>query len=217
MVDFAARRTIMVDTQVRPSDVTRYPIIDAMLRVPRELYVPDAARATAYAEQNIPLDEGRVVLAPRTFAKMLEAANIGNADVVLDLGCGLGYSTAVLAQMAQAVVAVEPDETRAQEAQQILSGEGVDNAAVMARPLAEGAPQADPYDAIVVEGAVETWPEALSDQLREGGRAVALFSEGRLCTARIGWKENGRMIWRDLFAAGAPVLEGFARKMEFAL
>lgn len=217
MADFATRRTIMVDTQVRPSDVTEYPIIQAMLTIPRETYVPDALRAVAYAEQNVPLPGGGVILAPRTFAKMLEAANIAASDVVLDLGCGLGYSTAVLAHMAQAVVALEANPELAEEAQQILSGEGVDNAAVICAPLTEGAAGSGPYDVIICQGALEHWPDALNDQLREGGRALALWSEGTLCRAKVGLKQGGRLIWRDLFAASAPVLDGFARSREFAL
>lgn len=217
MADYASCRTTMVDTQVRPSDVTKFPIIDAMLRVQRELYVPDGQRAVAYSEGDIELGEGRVVLAPRTFAKMLEASGIGAQDVVLDLGCGLGYSTAVLARMARAVVAVEPNEAWAEEAQRCLSEQGADDAAVLAKPLADGAPQTDPYDAIIVQGGIQQWPDALTAQLREGGHVVAIWCEGRLGTARLGRKLDGAIIWRDVFNVWAPVLPGFEKQTEFAL
>ncbi|MBO6854062.1 MAG: hypothetical protein JJ872_09895 [Marivivens sp.] len=113
MADYEARRTMMVDTQIRPSDVTKFPIIDAMLSVPRERFVPDDLREAAYVGENIVLSEGRVLLEPRTFAKMLDALDIQPNESVLDIGCGLGYSAAVLAKLAGFVVAVEQDEQQA--------------------------------------------------------------------------------------------------------
>ena len=107
MPDFAARRTMMVDTQVRPNDVTKFPIIEAMLAVPREAYVPDARREAAYVGENLDLGQGRWLLEPRNFAKMLDALDIQPGDLVLDIGAGMGYSSAVLARMAKAVVALE--------------------------------------------------------------------------------------------------------------
>lgn len=207
----------MVDTQVRPSDVTKFPIIDAMLSVPRELYVPADKREAAYVGENLSLGGNRVVLEPRTFAKMLDALDIQPDEVVLDLGCGLGYSTAVLARLAEFVVAVEEDETRADEAQAALSENGVDNAAVTTGPLADGAAKSGPYDVIIVEGAVEHLPPALLDQLLDGGRICVLFAEGALGTVRVGYKIDGRMNWRYAFNAGAPVLSGFEKHSAFTL
>ncbi|MBK1635249.1 protein-L-isoaspartate O-methyltransferase family protein [Rhodovulum adriaticum] len=215
MPDFDARRVIMVDTQVRPSDVTRLPIIEAMLAVPREEYVPAALREAAYLGENLPLAEGRTVLEPRTFAKMLEAIDPAPGDLVLDLGCGLGYSAAVMARMADAVVAVEEDAAMAREAQATLAEHGVDNVAVEHAALAEGAPRHGPYDAIVVEGAVEEIPAALTDQLAEEGRIVALFAVPGGGEVRLGHKVEGAVSWRFLFNAGAPVLPGFARAPAF--
>ncbi len=207
---------MMVDTQVRPSDVTQFPIIDAMLSVPRERYVPEAAEEAAYMGEHIPLGHGRVILDPRTLAKMLEELRLDLADVVLDLGCGLGYSTAVIARMADAVVAIEPDEARAEEAQKILSTEGVDNAAVISGPLAEGHAKSGPYDAIILQGAVQSVPDALTDQLKDGGRIAAIFMDGALGTVKIGHRIDGRMSWAFAFNAGAPVLEGFEKEVAFA-
>jgi protein-L-isoaspartate(D-aspartate) O-methyltransferase len=217
VADFSTRRTMMVDTQVRPSDVTKFPIIDAMLSVPREDYVPTAKREAAYIGDNVDLGGGRTLLEPRTFAKMLDALNVQPAEVVLDVACGLGYSTAVLSRLADFVVAVEDDEARAEEAQSILSEHGVDNAAVIAGVLAEGAAKSGPYDVILLEGAVEEIPVALLDQLKDGGRIGCLMTAGKLEVARVGQKIDGRMNWRDVFHAGAPVLKGFAKKAAFAL
>jgi protein-L-isoaspartate(D-aspartate) O-methyltransferase len=217
MSDFASRRVMMVDTQVRPSDVTKFPIIDAMLTVPRELYVPDSLREAAYVGENLPLGGGRVLLEARTLAKLLDALDLRPGEMILDLGCGLGYSAAVMARLAGTVVAVEDDERMAAEAQRLLSEEGVDNALVLAGPAAAGAAKHAPYDAIIVQGGVETVPDALLDQLKEGGRIGAIFMEGPFGTAKIGYKSGGQVTWRPVFNASAPVLEGFARTRAFAL
>jgi len=205
----------MVDTQVRPSDVTKFPIIEALLHIPREDYVPDDKRDAAYVGENIAIGEGRVLLEPRTLAKMLDALDVQPGDVVLDLGCGLGYSTAVLAQLADFVVAVEDDAARAEEAQQNLSSHGVDNAAVFEAPLTEGAAKNGPYDVIILQGAVETIPDTLLDQIKEGGRIAAIFAEGALGEVRIGRKIDGTLNWRMSFNAGAPVLPGFVKDAAF--
>lgn len=217
VADYATRRTMMVDTQVRPSDVTKFPIIDAMLHVARENFVPQSLREAAYVGENLEIGGGRVVLEPRTLAKMLDALDVQPGEVVLDIGCGLGYSTAVLARLCDFVVAVEDDAPRAEEAQSLLSEAGVDNAAVMAGPLADGSAKSGPYDAIILQGAVEEFPEPLLAQLKSGGRVAAIFVQGALGVVRIGYKAGDRMTWRDAFNAGAPVLQGFARSRAFSL
>ena len=217
MTDYASRRTMMVDTQVRPSDVTKFPIIDAMLSVPREAFVPDGKREAAYIGENLDIGGGRVLLEPRTLAKMIDALAIQPGYVVLDVACGLGYSTAVLSRMCDFVVAIEDDEARAEEAQSILSGQGADNAAVMFGPLAEGAAKSGPYDVIILQGGAEQVPAALLDQLREGGRIAAVFAEGTLGVVRIGHKIDGVVNWRFSFNASAPVLNGFEKHRAFAL
>jgi protein-L-isoaspartate(D-aspartate) O-methyltransferase len=214
---YTQRRTVMVDTQVRPSDVTKFPIIDAMLNVPRELYVPAEMREAAYSGENVDLGRGRVVLEPRTFAKLLDGLSVQSHELALDVGCGLGYSTAVLSRLAEAVVALEEDADMAREAQSILSAEGVDNAAVIEGTLADGAAKHGPYDVIMIEGAVEDLPEGFADQLKEGGRIGCVFMEGALGVARIGYKTDGNISWRYAFNAGAPVLPGFAAKHAFVL
>lgn len=216
MIDFAARREMMVDTQVRPSDVTKFPIIDAMLRVPRERFVPQALIEAAYVGENLDLGGGRVLLEPRTLAKILDTLNLQPTDLVLDIGCALGYSSAVIARMAEAVVAVEEDAAMAAEAQATLAEQGADNVAVVEAPLAGGAPQHGPYDAIIVEGGVEVIGDAILAQLKDGGRIAAPFNEARLGVVRIGYKVDGEVSWRYAFNAGAPVLPGFEQPAQFA-
>lgn len=217
MPDFTQLRTTMVDTQVRPSDVTKFPIIEAMLTVPRENFVPEEKRAAAYVGDHVDLGNGRVVLDPRILAKMLDALNIENDELVLDLGCGLGYSSAVIARMAQAVVAVEEDEALAEEAAKALVANGSDNVILETGPIAKGEPQHGPYDVVIVQGGVEKMPEDILSQVKEKGRICAIFIDGALGIVRIGYKIDGEITWRMVFNATAPVLPGFEKRAEFAL
>ena len=215
MPDYAARRTLMVDTQVRPSDVTKFPIIDAMLRVPRERFVPAGREEAAYVGEHLPLASERVLLEPRTFAKMLDALLLAPEHVVLDVGCGLGYSAAVVARLAEAVVAVEDSAERVAEAERLLADTNADNVAVVEAPLAEGAAKHGPYDVILVQGGVEAIPDTLTAQLNDGGRIVAIFETGKLGTVRVGHYINGEVSWRYAFNADAPLLTGFERARDF--
>ena len=217
MSEFDMRRRMMVDTQIRPSDVTKFPIIDAMLAVPREVFVPQAQREAAYADQNITLGPDRVVFEPRTLAKMLDAVNVQGDEMVLDIGAGLGYSSAVVARMAEAVIAVEEDDTLANEAQSILADLGADNVVVHAGDLTAGAAEHGPYDVIILQGGVEEFPQALEEQLKDGGRVACLFMTGTLGEMRLGYKSDGILSWRFSFNAGAPVLPGFKMERKFAL
>lgn len=217
MADYAQRRTTMVDTQVRPSDVTKFPIIEAMLRIPRELFVPAEKREAAYVGENVDLGGGRVVLDPRTLAKMLEAVNIQPDELVLDIGPGYGYSTALAAHLAEAVVGLEEDHDFAAEAERALAEAGADNAAIVEGPLADGAAKHGPYDVIMLQGAVQHLPQTITDQLKDGGRIVAIFQEGALGVVRVGYRIDGQMTWRFAFNAGAPVLPGFEANRAFVL
>lgn len=217
MIDFAQRRTMMVDTQVRPSDVTKFPIIDAMLDTPREAFVPEALREAAYIGENLDLGGGRTLLEPRTLAKMIDALAIEPTDIVLDVACGLGYSTAIAAQLAEFAVGVESDEARASEAQSILSEQGIDNAAIIAGDLSAGAAKSGPYDIIMIQGAVEVVSFDISDQLKEGGKIAAIFAEGALGVVRIGHKHDGEVTWRFAFNASAPLLAEFDKTDGFVL
>lgn len=216
MTEFTAARHAMVDCQVRPSDVTQYGIIDAMLWAPREAFVPKALREIAYAESEIALGAGRVLLAPRTFGKMLEAASITDDDLVLDIAPGTGYSTAVISRLAAAVVAIEPSESMQATASDVLADLEVDNAIISTGEPAAGDAAHGPYDVILINGAVETVPAALTDQLKDGGRLVALFMDGAIGQCRVLVRAGGIVSTRYVFDATAPVLNGFERTREFA-
>ncbi len=217
MASYDKLRRMMVDTQVRPADVTNFTVIDAMLNVPRERFVPEGWREAAYVGENVPLAPGRVLFDPRTIAKMLDAAEILPTDVVLDVGGGLGYTAALLSRLAEAVVVLEEDPSLAHEAEQLLAAEAADNAVVIEGPLAEGAARHGPYDVVLIEGAVEELPDTFADQLVDGGRIACVFMEGELGVVRLGIKADGALSWRFAFNAGAPVLPGFRRQRSFSL
>lgn len=217
MTDYTHRRTMMVDTQVRPSDVTKFPIIDAMLSVPREAFVPQSMREVAYVGECIELGNNRVVLEPRTLAKMLDALDIQPDELVLDIGSALGYSAAVIACMAEAVIALEDDASMTSDAQENLLENGADNVVCETGTLAQGAAAHGPYDVVLLQGAVEELPDAIVDQVKEGGRIACIFADGALGTVKVGYKLEGKMNWRFAFNANAPVLPGFEREAAFAL
>ena len=148
---------------------------------------------------------------------MLDALDLQKTDLVLDIGAGLGYSSAVMARMSEAVVALEDTPERIAEAQDALIEAEAYNVILQQGHLAEGAAQHGPYDVIVIEGAVEIVPPEVEAQLKEGGRIACIFSDAALGTAKIGYKLNGRVTWRALFNAGAPLLPGFQAARDFAL
>jgi len=205
----------MVDCQVRPSDVTRFSVIDAMLWAPREQFVPRAQRPVAYADAQIPLAQGRALLDARTFAKIIDAAAIGRDDLVLDVGAALGYSSVVVARMAAAVVALEQDEGMSAHLQSALTELEVDNVVVETAPLVDGAPGSGPYDVILVEGAVSAPPTGLLNQLKVGGRLTAIVQDGPLGQARLFIRTEGGFSSRRLFDATAPLLPGFEPQPAF--
>ena len=207
----------MVDTQIRPSDVTKFPIIEAFLSVPREKFVPDGKREAAYIGENFKIGQSRVILEPRTLAKLLDALDIRNDELVLDIGPGLGYSSAVISPMAEVVIAVEDDSSMAIEAEEILTEVGADNVVIQIGKLEDGAPEHGPYDVIILQGGVEKIPSSILKQLKNGGRVGAIFVEEGLGTAKIGFKLNDKINWRYSFNAAAPVLPGFFKQKEFVL
>ncbi len=210
----------MVESQVRPSDVTDRRIMRAMLEVPREAFVPTAMKPMAYMDGTIMLSKAapgapaRGMMAPRAFAKLVQLAEIGEGSIVLDVGCASGYSTAVLAKIAQTVVALEADAGLADTASKTLESLGFDNAAVVTGALDNGYGAEGPYDAIVIAGAVETMPAGLLDQLKDGGRLVAVTA-GLPPRATV-WRRIGRSFdRREMFEAAAPAVPGFEAKREF--
>jgi protein-L-isoaspartate(D-aspartate) O-methyltransferase len=219
MSGFAAARQKMVDCQVRPSDVTDNRIIDAMLVVPREAFVPENLRAMAYLDLDLDISEAgsakRYLIKPVVIAKMLQAAEIGDTDRVLVTGWATGYAAAVVARLAGQVTATESDSGQAAKANAVLAELGLGNVSFQAADAAEGYPANAPYDVIVLDGATEILPDRLFGQLKDGGRLVGVFATSRPPRATIVTRSHGDFGHRALFDATVPVLRGLERRPEF--
>lgn len=215
-MDYKAARKAMVASQVRPNDVTDHRVLNALETTPKEAFLPVEHRATAYVEREIIYGSGRSLPTARDFAKLLQALELRPGDLVLDVACGGGYSTAVLARIVEMVVAVENDEALASAAEAALEKNEIANAAVIIGEPAEGAPDQGPFDAIFISEAVEEVPEALLAQLKDGGRLGAfLVSEG-VGEGVIFRRSADAVSRRSLFTASARnVPPGFERKREF--
>jgi len=215
MIDFNRLRQSMVDSQIRPNDVTDLRIIGAMLDVPRERFVPANRADLAYLDDDLPLNDApaggtqRFLMEPMILAKLIQALDLSERDRVLDVGCATGYSAALLRQLAAEVVAVESDVELANIARRTLGELGVAGVQVVNGPLPNGVPEAGPYDAVLLNGSVEFVPEALLDQLKEGGRLVAVVRSGPLGRATLYLRTGGAISSRRLFDAGVPALPGF--------
>ncbi|MCA6113820.1 protein-L-isoaspartate O-methyltransferase [Bradyrhizobium sp. WSM 1738] len=212
MSGFATARQKMVDGQVRPSDVTDIRILDAMLAVPREAFVPESKQALAYLDLDLDVSEEggvkRYLIKPAVLAKMLQAAEIRGSDRVLVVGCATGYAAAVIARLTPHVTATESDSALATKAQGILARNGCGNVTVRTAAAAEGDPAGAPYDVIVLNGATEMVPQQLYGQLRDGGRLVGVFATSRPARATVVTALHGDFGHRVLFDAAAPLLPG---------
>lgn len=214
MMDFERARRTMVDTQIRVNDVTDARIIEALMAVPREAFVPEQRRALAYLDDDLAVVEAsdgrpaRFLIEPMILARMLQAAGIGAESRVLDVGPATGYSTAVLARIAGKVTAVEADPALAASARAALAGEA--NVSVVEAPLEVGHAPGGPYDAVLIEGSVDHVPQMLLDQLGPGGRLIAVVGRGRAAKCLVHTRIGDEISARPAFDAAIPPLPGFA-------
>ena len=215
MPDFAAARRSMVDSQLKPNQIVDQRVAQAMAEVPRELFVPETLAAVAYVDEDLPIAPGRFLMEPIVFARLLQAAVIEPNDIVLDLGCGTGYSTAVLARLANAVVAIEPDPDLRARAETVMAKIGADNTAIVDGDLTIGSPDQGPFDVIFLNGAAEQIPDGLVDQLADGGRLVAVQVRNGVGKTTVFERQGDLVGARELFDAAIPVLPGFASRPGF--
>jgi protein-L-isoaspartate(D-aspartate) O-methyltransferase len=217
MPDYAAARLNMVESQVRPNKVTDPRLLDALLDVPRELFVPDRLQGVAYVDEDVPLGRGRYLMEPMVFARLAQTAAVKPTDTVLEVGGATGYGAAVLARLAARVVALEGDADLARTADTNLRRLGVSNAKVVAEPPVSGYPAGAPYDVVLFAGAVERLPPGITDQLAEGGRLVAVIAPpGEPGRATLVTRIGGALSRRVVFDAGTPVLPGLQLEPGFA-
>jgi protein-L-isoaspartate(D-aspartate) O-methyltransferase len=219
MSGFSTARQKMVDGQVRPSDITDSRIIDAMLDVPREAFVPESQRTLAYLDLDLDVSEGtsekRFLIKPAVTAKMLQAAEITNTDKVLVVGCATGYVAALVAKLAGRVTATESEASLSAKAVSVLAGIGLGNVTVKTAAAADGDPASAPFDVIFLNGATAVTPDRLYRQLKEGGRLVGVFATTQPPRAVIVTHSHDDFGHRALFDATVPVLPGLERLPAF--
>jgi len=223
MADFAQQRRNMVESQLRTNDVTDRRVLAAMLEIPREAFLPTSLRPLAYMDGDIrlpvsaPALPARYILAPRTFARLIDLARIERGDVVLDVGSASGYSAAVLGKLAETVVALESDAELVASSAKAFGDLSADNVAVVQGPLQQGWPSAGPYAAIVLEGSVAEVPDRLLSDLKDGGRLVAVQTDGAVSRAVVYTRSADAFDRRVAFDVAAPALPGFQKAPAFSL
>ncbi|MGE4250851.1 MAG: protein-L-isoaspartate O-methyltransferase [Parvibaculaceae bacterium] len=210
MTDFAIARSKMIVSQVRPNGITDGRIIQAMAVLPREIFVPEARRGLAYMDEDIAIGAGRSLMEPMVLAKLVQLAEIDAGDHVLHIGCGTGYATALLAALAKAVTAIDADEALAETARANLVRLGIANANIHKAAPAAGWSEGQPYDAILVDGRVPAVPPALFQQLRDGGRLVAVVGDTDVATATAYNRHDGAISSLPAFEASIGRLPGVA-------
>ncbi len=217
-MDFEAARLNMVESQIRPNEVTDPLIIEAMSQMPREAFVPERLAGVAYVDEALAVGNGRYLMEPMVLARLLQAAEIQAEDLALVIGCGSGYSAAVLARLAGTVVAIEATAELVDQASETLASLGIDNAAVIEAPLTDGYPKQAPYDVILFGGAVSEVPRHLTDQLADGGRLVAVAAKSTgLGHGVLVTRHGASVVEREIFDAGTPLLPGFEPVPTFRL
>ena len=217
MTDFALARRNMVEGQLRPNRVTNAQLLAVVGELPRERFLPDGMKSVAYSDEDVPLGDGRFLMEPMVLARLIQTLQPGSEDKALVVAAGRGYGAALLARLVQAVVAVESNAALASSADQTIKSLGLGNVTLVTGPAEAGAPALGPYDIILIEGAVQQIPQAILDQLAEGGRLATVLAgtPGALGVAQLVVKEGGVTSGRPLFDAGTPVLPGFAPPPRF--
>ncbi|CAN5857141.1 protein-L-isoaspartate O-methyltransferase [soil metagenome] len=217
MTDFALARRNMVEGQLRPNRVTNALLLSVIGELPRERFLPDGMRSVAYSDEDVPVGNGRYLMEPMVLARLIQTLQPGAEDRALVVASGRGYGAALLARLVKSVVTVEKDPLLGAAAEQTARELGI---AGISRTVGEpeaGVAASGPYDVILIEGAVRQVPQAILDQLAEGGRLATIVAgpAGALGVAQLTVKEGGVASSRPLFDAGTPTLPGFAPPPRF--
>ena len=215
MSEFAEARKSMVLSQLQPDRVSDGRIREAMADVPREKFVPDQLKSVSYVDEDIEIKSGRYLIEPRVFARLLQAAEVGMNEVVLDIGCGTGYSSAIISRLARTVVALESDQELRHQAQENLEHLCINNVAMMEGDLTRGFVDEAPYDIVFINGAVTNVPVALTEQMADGGRLVTVIKNDGVGSATLITVRDGQISSTSLFDAQVQYLIGFKSKAGF--
>ena len=215
---FSDRRRFMVESQLRTNKVTNDALIIAFENTPKESFIEEELSELAYIDEDLMLPSGRFMLEPMVFARLVQALDLKSTDAVLDIGATTGYSTTILSKLAQSVVGIESDANLADQAQKNLTNNDVDNAVVINERHTEGLAKEAPYNAIIINGAVEEIPERLLSQLSEDGRLVAVIRESSSTPGRaVKYVRAGNgFAHTTLFDAQTPILDEFSKEKPFS-
>lgn len=215
MINTAAARRLMVEGQVRTADVSNAALLDAMMTIPRERFLPPAQAPLAYIDTDVPIGNGRALLKPMVLAKLIQAAGVRETDHVLDVACGTGYSAAVLARLARSVIALEEDAELARQAKEALASISAAAVTLAVGPLTAGWSAGAPYDVILINGAVEIIAPTLAQQLKPDGRLACVYGGPPAGKGMIYRLIEGRPVGRPVFDAAAPLLPDFVAPPAF--
>jgi len=219
--DFATQREMMIEGQLRTQDVNFVPLLETMREIPREVFVPGRRKSLAYVDEDLEVSPpsagqpARYLMEPARFGRLVQLARVKPTDLVLDVGCATGYSTAVLSKLASFVVALECDAALAEAATSALAALDCVNTNVVTGPLEAGHAADAPYDVMFLGGAVDYVPDSLLAQLAEGGRLVAVIGQGNAARAHLFIKEDGIVSSRSEFNAAVKHLPGFRKEPGF--
>jgi protein-L-isoaspartate(D-aspartate) O-methyltransferase len=204
MNDYAARRHLMVEAQLRPSAIEDERLLQAMGEVPREAFLPRALKGVAYGDEDIVLGDGRRLIEPLVLGKLLQSAAIRANDVALVIGCTTGYSAAVLARLTSTVFCLDSHADYLAQAEKVFQEIDCNNVVTVEGNPADGHPAQAPYDVIVIAGAVAAVPEKLKAQLAEGGRLVTVLQKGRAGKVAVVTRVSQAFGTMTPFEAAAP-------------
>jgi protein-L-isoaspartate(D-aspartate) O-methyltransferase len=220
MADFAKARRMMVDCQLRTFEVFNTEVLAAFDNVERELFLPENLRSLAYSDKSITFParetgKARFLLAPMILARMIQSLDLAEGEEVLDIGCGTGYSCAILNELGVKVTGLETDDALAQIAHDILSKASCDNVQIRTGSLSDGFAKGGPYDAVLINGSIQQRPNTLLDQLKPGGRLICIEGDDYSGRAVLYVKAGQASGSKIVFQATAPLLQDFARVQEF--
>jgi protein-L-isoaspartate(D-aspartate) O-methyltransferase len=205
----------MVEGQIRPNNVQDNRVIDAMSSVRREKFVPKSLAGVAYIDEDLEISEGRYIMEPMVFARMLDAVQVKEGEHVLDIACARGYSSAVFSILAESVVSLEEDEELVKLATDTLAAEDYNNVAVVQGDMTKGLKKQGPFDLIFIGGMVDEVRDELLAQLSENGRLLCILNEKGFGRVVLMTYKNNIKATRVLFDASIPALKSFSMKKTF--